>query len=86
MHVFREFAETFDVFASMFTAWQLNLGEKGLAGFALAPIGSVVHRFIPFEVVVGFAHRRARFVGPTGDCCVVASFLKKLGDWAHAFG
>ena len=47
-----DFCERLERSSAMFPAGEVNLGEEGLAGLTLTPVGAVVHGFVPFEVVV----------------------------------
>jgi len=73
-------AERFERSAAVLSAGEVDLGEEGLAGSTLTPVGAVVHGLVPLEVVVRLPAGGSVRVGPAGDRGVVAGFLEQLGD------
>ena len=66
--------------AAVLSAGEVDLGEEGLAGSTVTPVGAVVHGLVPLEVVVRLPDGGSVRVGPAGDRGVVAGFLEQLGD------
>jgi hypothetical protein len=57
----------------------VDLGEEGLSFFAIGPVGAVVNRFVPLEIIVRFSEASLAD-GPAADGGVVTCFLEQAGN------